>query len=219
MAHEEEQRRSRVVVETPTARREYEQTQRAYIPERSGISTGTVALVVLAAVAMTAIVMLFVMNPSEPENTNVRINTATQPTPLAPAGYPTPPPPLPPATTVTEPATTVVVPPATTVPPIPTVPAVTEPAPAATPSGPDPARLQADLNRALLEDRELSAAGASVTGTITNGRAALSGTVNSERLKNRARQVALTVPGVRQVDVSQLTVTGETALPPPPSPE
>ena len=218
MAHEEEQRRSRVVVETPTARREYEQTQRAYVPERSGVSTGMVALVVIAAVAMTAVVMLFVMNPSEPENTNVRINTTTQPTPLAPAGYATPLPPPPP--TVTEPATTVIVPPATTtIPPVTTAPAITEPAPAATPSGPDPARLQADLNRALLEDRELSAAGASITGTITNGRATLSGTVNSERLKNRARQVALTVPGVRQVDISQLTVTGDTALPPPPSPE
>ena len=213
MAHEEEQRRSRVVVETPTARREYEQTQRAYVPERSGVSTGTVALVVLAAVAMTAIVMLFVMNPGEPENTNVRINTATQPTPPLPAGYATP---LPPPPVVTEPATTVVIPPTATVPPVTTAPAITEPAPA-TPSGPDPARLQADLNRALLEDRELSAAGASITGTITNGRAALSGTVNSERLKNRARQVALTVPGVRQVDVTQLTVTGEAAAPLPPA--
>jgi hypothetical protein len=212
MAHEEEQRRSRVVVETPTARREYEQTQRAYVPERSGISTGTVALVVLAAVAMTAIVMLFVMNPSEPENTNVRINTATQPTPLAPAGYATP---LPPPPTVTEPATTVVVPPTATVPPVVTAPAVTEPA--ASPTGPDPARLQADLNRALLEDRELSAAGASITGTVTNSRAVLSGTVNSERLKNRARQVALTVPGIRQVDITQITVIGDDTAPPPPA--
>ncbi len=60
MSYDEEQhRRSRVVVETPTARREVVQQQTVRYPERRAHSTGMVVTVALVAIAATAIVFLF----------------------------------------------------------------------------------------------------------------------------------------------------------------
>ncbi len=86
---EERQRRSRVVVETPSARREEYVTQtRRVPPERGGYSTGVVAAVALTAIALTALVVFFMMNRgTDATQTNVNVTTAatplpTQPTPL-----------------------------------------------------------------------------------------------------------------------------------------
>ena len=82
MSDEEQQRRSRVVVETPTARREETYTRTTRAPERSGYSTGVIAAVALTAIALTALVLFFLMNNrDDATNTNVRIAT-TAPTPL-----------------------------------------------------------------------------------------------------------------------------------------
>ncbi|HLE62565.1 MAG TPA: BON domain-containing protein [Pyrinomonadaceae bacterium] len=62
MAYEEqESRRSRVVVETPTARREVTQTEAVRGPEREGISGATVGVIVVLAVALMTILVLFLM--------------------------------------------------------------------------------------------------------------------------------------------------------------
>ncbi|HEU4595918.1 MAG TPA: hypothetical protein VFS10_12315, partial [Pyrinomonadaceae bacterium] len=83
---EEQHRRSRVVVETPTARREVVHSQTVRYPEeRRGYSGGMVAAVALTAIALTVIVFLFLTNPSdESDNTNINVRTsaATQPTPF-----------------------------------------------------------------------------------------------------------------------------------------
>jgi hypothetical protein len=197
MSHDEErQRKSRVVVETPNARREeyYTQTRRA--PERQGHSTGVVAAVALAAVAITALLVFFMMNMgADATDANVNISAATVPTPIptVPTPFPTAATPLP---AMTQPATVIVQPPVTTEPaPVVVAPPATATAPAAPPTDAD---FESRINKALLEDAQLGSLG--ITVTVTGGRATLTGTVDSEALKNRAARVVSTVRGVRGVD-------------------
>ena len=195
---EERQRKSRVVVETPNTRREeiYTQTRRVP-PERQGFSTGVVATVALAAVAITALLVFFLMNSgSDATETNVNISAATVPTPIptVPTPFPTIPTPLP---AMTQQPPTIIVQPPTATQPAPVV--VSPPATSASPSA---ALVDADvesrINKALLDDSQLGSAGVSVT--VINGRVTLTGSVNSEELKARAERVANTVRGVRGVD-------------------
>ena len=80
--NEEQQHKSRVVVETPNARREVVRSETARVPERSGVSTGMVAALVIAAVALVTILFLFLMNNrDDTANTNARV-AAQQPTPV-----------------------------------------------------------------------------------------------------------------------------------------
>ena len=74
---EEQQKRSRVVVETPNARREEYYARTSRVPERAGYSTGVVAVVALLAIAATALIMFFLMNRSDATNTNVSVATAS----------------------------------------------------------------------------------------------------------------------------------------------
>src|SRR3954467_13064896 len=99
MAYDEEQhKRSRVVIETPAARREVVQTTTARAPERRGISTGVVAALVIGSVALVTILFLFILNRQNSETTvdaNVRTAT-TAPTPQQPVIIQQQPTPLPP---------------------------------------------------------------------------------------------------------------------------
>ena len=204
MADDEQQRRSRVVVETPTSRREVEQIRTVRAPERSGFSTGMVAAVALAAIAITALIFLFLMNPgTDEDNTNVRVNAnaptplATQPTPIiiqqqappqtqqAPIIITQPP--------VNSPDVTINTPPASTAPPA--------------SSGTDDATVQTNLSRKILDDTQLAAT--DITATVSGGRAMLTGTVATADLKRQAERVALSVRGVKSVD-NRIEVTGGT---------
>jgi hypothetical protein len=190
---EERQRKSRVVVETPNARREEYYTQTRRVPDRQGYSTGVVATVALAAVAITALVVFLFMNmgSDRTDDTNVNISAATAATPIptVPTPYPTVATPLP---AITQPPTVIVQ-------PAETAPVVVPPAPtAATPEGPTDSDIESGINKAMLADPQLGSLG--VTVTVANGRATLTGTVESEGLKNRAARVASTVRGVRGVD-------------------
>ena len=199
---EEQQRRSRVVVETPTARREVYQTQTTRYPERSGYSTGTVAAVALTAMALTAIVFLFLMTRGD-STTEVNVNAQATPypqTPLAaqPVLQPTPfvaPTPLP----MTTPLTPVVItPPAgttatTTVPGAAPAPVVTQ-----TPNVPDDTALQNTVSKRIQDDPDLSTT--DIIATVPDGKATPTGTVNAPDLKRRAERVALSVRGVRRVE-------------------
>lgn len=206
---EEQQRRSRIVVETPTSRREVVQTQVTRVPEeRKGFSTGIVAAVAIAAVALTALLFLFLSNNKDSGNTN--INLATAPTPLptvAPPAYvPPPTTTMPPSTTyvpptvTTQPAPIIVTPPATTTTTQPTTPAANT---AATPVT-DDLTLTQNIRSKLLEDRDLGTT--DVVVTVQNGVATLTGSVQSNGLKARASQIAR-VRGIRTID-NQITVTG-----------
>jgi hypothetical protein len=196
---EEQQRRSRVVVETPTARREVVQTQTTRTPDRGGYSTGMVAAVALAAIAATAIIFLFLMNSGDDE-TNVNINARAAATPLVqpsvivqqqPLTQPSPiiiqqAPPI-----TTQPAPVIVTPPAdtTVAPPV----ASSNP-----PSPPDDSTVQNNVSRKIQDDTEL--ASTDIIATVMSGRATLTGTVKSQDLKRRAERLALTIKGVRTVD-------------------
>jgi hypothetical protein len=205
MAHDEErQRKSRVVVETPNTRREEYVTQTRRVPDRQGFSTGVVATVALAAVAITALLVFFLMNSGSDatDTTNVNLSTATVPTPIptVPTPYPTVATPLP-AMTQQPPIIIQQQPAATEQAPVIITQPAPETAPAATPAAnapPTDSDLESRINKAMLDDAQLGSLGVSVT--VVNGRVTLTGTVVSEDLKNRAARVAQTVRGLRGVD-------------------
>lgn len=219
MSHDEEQhRRSRVVVETPTARREVVHSQTVRYPEeRRGYSVGVVAAVALTAIAATVIIMLFVTNPrddSDTTNVNLRASAPVQPTPYtqAPVMVQTPitqPTPIiiqqPPATT-TAPAPIIVAPPPTTTVPGTSAPpsstATVPPASSGASAG-DDLSLQQKIDRLFDEDRDVAAA--NIFATVVNGRVQLTGTVPSEAVKQRAERLASSVKGVLGVD-NRITV-------------
>jgi len=210
---EEQQKRSRVVVETPTARREvvHQQTVR-YPEERRGHSTGMVVAIALVAIAATAIVFLFLTNSrdnSSETNVNIRSAAATQPTPVVqtpvivqtPMTMPTPLPQTvivqqpPPTTTVPAPVIVQQPPAATTAPPA----SGTSPnANARAAAGHDDASLQAKIDKAFADDPDVSAA--VIDATVVNGRVRLSGTVSSDAVKQKAERLAYQVKGVLGVD-------------------
>ena len=216
MSHDEEQhRKSRVVIETPTERREVVQQQTYRTPERerSGFSSGMVAAVALAAIAATAVVFLFVMNRSDDSNTNISVNSrgaATQPTPLVQQ-----PPvivqstPLPAGTPIIIQQAPATAPPVIIQQPAPAAPSTATAPPPSAPSGSgtDDASVQARIDRAIREDSGLFDAG--VTATFIGGKVTINGAVSSQALKDRAEKLAYAVKGVQSVD-NQITVVART---------
>ncbi|HYO64178.1 MAG TPA: BON domain-containing protein [Pyrinomonadaceae bacterium] len=196
---EEQQRRSRVVVKTPTERREVDYQQTRYVPERSGYSTGVVVAVALTAIAATAIIFLFLMNSGDEmvnENTTVRTTApAAQTTPLTiqqSTPLPTPFPTLPP------PNSTTTVPGVVTTVPDTTMPPVTTTTPAPTPNAPDEATIRQNVNAKIQADTELAAT--DILADTNGNKVTLTGTVRSADLKRRAERLAISVRGVRVVD-------------------
>lgn len=209
MSYDEEQhKRSRVVVETPTARREVVHQQTTRYPERSGFSAGMVAAVALTAIAVTAIVFLFLMNRGDEEgNTNINVRTAaaTQPTPLAqvpvmvqtPMTQPTP-------IVITQPAPVIVEVPATTTTTTTAPPAATTTtAPPPATSGADDSSLQLKVETAFRGDADIS--GSNVIATVLDGKATLTGEVSTPALKQKAERLVRGVRGIASVE-NKITV-------------
>ena len=74
---EEEARQSRVVVETPTARREVVNSQSVRTPERSGVSAGMVGVLVVVAIALITLLVLFWMSTQQqPTKTRIRLRNS-----------------------------------------------------------------------------------------------------------------------------------------------
>jgi hypothetical protein len=201
---EERQRRSRVVVETPTTRREEYVTQTRNVPgDRGGYSTGVVAAVALTAIALTALLVFFFMNNgTDATQTNVNVTAAATPIPTIPTPLPQQPmqqpqPPIiiqqPPA--ASQPAPVIVPPPA----------GATSSAPAPNPANDDSA-IETRVNKALTDDTNLASLG--ITVTVVNGKAMLNGLVKTADLKAHAEQVAKAVRGVRSVD-NKIIVEGQ----------
>jgi uncharacterized protein HemX len=193
MAYDEEQKRSRVVVETPTARREVVRTETSHVPDRQGFSTGAVAALVVGAVALVTILFLFLMkNQDDTTNANVRV---TQPPVTAQQPQQQP---------------VIVQQPAQQQPPIIVQqPATSQPAPvivqqpatnsgSTQPSGTDDLSVQSSVDRKISDDTTLAALG--VTAIVLDGKVTLTGTVDSEAMKSRVERVVKSVKGVRGVD-------------------
>jgi hypothetical protein len=214
MSYDEEQhKRSRVVIETPTARREVVEQQTVRYPpppERRGYSTGVVATVALLAIAATAIVFLFLTN-SRSDSTEANVNIRAAAAPTQPTPYPAQQPVLVP-TPLTQPTPIIIqqAPPTTVPAPViiqapPATDTTTQAAPPAS-SAPanDDATLQTKIDKAFADDPAVSAA--VIDATVVNGRVRLSGTASSEAVKQRAERLAYAVKGVLGVD-NKITVT------------
>jgi hyperosmotically inducible periplasmic protein len=190
---EQEARRSRVVVETPTTRREVTHTE-AVRGDRDGVSGATVGVIVVVAIALVTILILFLMSgQSDIANDNL----ALQQQPAQPS-----------TTIVQQPAAQqppVIIqqaPPATQQAPI----IVTQPAPTGgSTSGTDDSTIQSEVDKRILDDPNLSTLG--VTVSVISGKATLMGTVKSESIKAQFERLVRSVKGVKEID-NQISVSG-----------
>ena len=197
MAYDEEQaRKSRVVVETPTERREVVHSQSVRTPDSSGISAGMVGVLVVVAIALITMLVLFWIS-SQPATDNV---AATQPPPTTvvqqPAPVQQPPVIVQQPAPATQPAPIVVTPPAggTT--------ASTVPAESVNMDS----TIQAAVDKKLSDDTEISTLG--ITASVLNGKVMLLGTVKTAELKTRIERMVKQVKGVKEVD-NQISVIAE----------
>jgi len=193
MAYDEEQaRRSRVVVETPTERREVVHSQS--VRDNNGISAGMVGVLVVVAIALITMLVLFWMSRQPTTDTAV---TATQPPTVIeqPAPAQQPPVIIQQPAPATQPAPIIVTPPAggATMP--------TESASANIDS-----TVQAAIDKRLADDPEFSTLG--LTVSVIDGKAMILGTVKTEDLKSRVERAVKAIKGVKAVD-NQITVIGE----------
>lgn len=197
MAYDDEQaRKSRVVVETPTSRREVTQTETYREPDRGGISGATVGVIVVVAIALITVVVLFLMNGQQTDtaNNNLAAQQAQQPPIIvqqpAPAAQQPP-------VIIQQPA------PATAQqPPV----IINQPAPASgnvesntSNDGP----IQTAIDKKISDNPTFSSLG--ITATVLDGKVTLTGTVNSEAVKSQLDRMIRSVRGVKQVD-NQISV-------------
>jgi BON domain len=188
---EQEARRSRVVVETPTARREIDESHAVRVPEREGISGGTVGVIVVLAVALVTILVLLLLSNRSAEPTT---DVATQ----QPA-------PVPQTTIIQQPAPqqqppVVIQQPA----PVQQAPIVVNPQ---TPSGggsvSKDAAIQSEVDKRLSEDSTFSGLG--ITATVFDGKVTLIGTVKDNNMKTEVERMVRRIKGVTSID-NQISV-------------
>jgi hypothetical protein len=189
MAYDDEQaRRSRVVVETPTARREVTQTETVR-NDRGGISGATVGIVVVVAIALITIVVLFLMNGQSTDTTNANL-AEQQPAAQQPVIVQQPAQQQPPVI-IQQPA------PVANQPPV----VINQPAPAggsAPVNTSNDGAVQTAIDQKISEDPNLSSLG--ITATVLDGKVTVTGTVKSEALKSQVDRMLRAIKGVKQVD-------------------
>jgi BON domain-containing protein len=195
MSYDEEQaRRSRVVVETPSERREVVHSQSVRSDDRNGISAGMVGVLVVVAIALITMLVLFWMSTQPTTDT---VATAPQPTTTVveqPAPVQQPPVIIQqPAPVTTQPAPIIVTPPA----------GGTTAGSSADSAANMDSNIQTAIDKRLMDDPAFSSLG--ITATVINAKVTLLGTVKSEELKAQIEQMVKQVKGVKQVD-NQITV-------------
>ena len=198
MAYDEEQaRKSRVVVETPTERREVVHSQSVRTPDNSGISAGMVGVLVVVAIALITMLVLFWIS-SQPATDNANL-AASQPPPTVvqqPAPVQQPPVIIQQPAPATQPAPIVVTPPAggSTAASVPTESVNMD------------STIQAAVDKKLSDDPEISTLG--ITASVLDGKATLIGSVKTEALKTQIERMVKQVKGVKSVD-NQILVIAE----------
>jgi len=197
MAYEErEAEHRRIVVDTPSGRREEIHSEARQYPERSGgVSGAALAAIVVGVIALAAIIILFVMN--QQQNALNENTTAQQQQPQTIIQQPAQ---QQPPVIVQQPAA-----------PAQQPPVIINGQPAAggtttsgvAPSGPDDSSIQTAVDKKLTNDPALSALG--VTATVMNGKVTLIGMVHSQAEKSQVERAVRQVKGVKSVD-NQLSV-------------
>ena len=189
MAYDDEQaKKSRVVVETPTSRREVTHTE-AVRNDRDGVSGTTVGIIVVVAIALITIVVLFLMNGQATDTANA--NLAAQQAAQQPVIVQQPAPQQQPPVIIQQPA------PAANQPPV----IINQPAPS---GGSAPVNtsndgpVQTAIDKKISDDPTLSSLG--ITATVLDGKVTLTGTVKSEALKSQVDRAIRAIRGVKQVD-------------------
>jgi uncharacterized integral membrane protein len=194
MAYDDEQaRKSRVVVETPSAKREVTTTE-AVRNDRGGVSGATVGIIVVVAVALITIVVLFLMNNQNTDTVNA--NLSEQPAQQQPVIVQQPAQQQPPVI-IQQPA------PVTAAQP----PVIIQQAPSAgsTSTGSADGGIQAAIDKKIADDPVL--AGLGITATVLDGKVTLTGTVKDETLKTQVERAIRAIRGVKQVD-NQIVAMG-----------
>jgi len=190
---EEEAKRSRVVVETPTERREVVHSQS--VRDNSGISAGMVGVLVVVAIALITMLVLFWIS-SQPATDNANI-AATQPPQTTvvqqPAPAQQPPVIIQQPAPATQPAPIVVTPPAG---------GTTAPAESVNMDS----TIQSAVDKKISDDPEISTLG--ITASVIDGKATLIGTVKTAALKTQVERLVKSVKGVKSVD-NQISVIAE----------
>jgi hypothetical protein len=199
MEHDEErQQRTHVVVDTPNQHREVITQRTETIPEKSGISPATVAIVGIVAVVVIGIAIYIVSNKNKEaaadRNANLRAATLN-------------------SNQQAPPAPTIIQQPAAQQPPviIQQAPAAQQQAPVIVQQAPPSQATVDSQNDAITQETATKKLGESdgmalITVTMRRGTATLSGTASSEALKSKAEQVVRAVRGVSAVD-NQITIS------------
>lgn len=195
MSYDEEQaRKSRVVVETPTERREVVNTS-VRTPDRSGVSAGMVGVLVVVAIALITMLVLFWMS-SQPTDTASSVTAAQPTTTVVQQPVPAQQPPViiqQPAPVTTQPAPVIITPPAG---------GSTAPAGTSQPANMD-STIQSAIDKHLTDDPMFSSLG--ITATVIDGKVTLLGSVKTADLKNAVERMVRQVKGVKEID-NQITV-------------
>ena len=214
MSYPENLKKSRIVVSTPQVEKEVSRRE-TVVSRDPGISTGLVTAIVFAAIILTAVVVWALARKPDDSTLHAASQTTSTTAPQNPA------PPQQPVV-VQQPAPAapqqpIVVQQPPTAPSAPTI--VVPPAPATAPRSPsdvsssqkagvpDDVTVQDAVDKALQADSSLSKAG--VIASVLDRKATLTGTVETEALKQRAERLVRNVKGVKSVD-NQLAVIGKT---------
>jgi hypothetical protein len=194
---EEEARRSRVVVETPTARREVV-SQTVRTPDRNGVSATMVGVLVVVAIALITVMVLFWMSSQKnaQENANTVAQQQQPPTVVQQAPVQQPPVIIQQPAPATQPAPVIIQQPAGGTAP-------TEPAAAPVDHDGD---IQTAIDKQLTNDPTFSSLG--ITATVMNAKVTLLGTVKTEAMKAQIERMVRKVKGVKDID-NQISVVAE----------
>jgi BON domain len=194
MSYDEEQaRRSRVVVDTPTERREVVHSQTVRNPDRSGVSAGMVGVLVVVAIALITMLVLFWMSTQPTTDETALTPAQQQPTTVIqqPAPAQQPPVIIQQPAPATQPAPVIVTPPA---------------GGAVAPESENmDSTIQAAVDKRLEDDTTFSNLG--ITASVVNGKVMLSGTVATETLKADIERAVKMIKGVKTVD-NMIIVSG-----------
>lgn len=196
---EERQQKTHVVVDTPNEHREIFTQRTEAIPEKSGISSATVAIIAIVAITVIGIAIYIVNNRNREAaaDRNANLSAATMNNSQQ----------VPPPTIIQQPA----VPQQQSPIMIQQAPAPQQQAPVviqqaapsqATVDSQDDATTQVTATKRLSDSPGM----ALITVTMRRGTATLTGTASSEALKSKAAQVVRAVRGVSAVD-NQITIS------------